>query len=342
MNCLSQTKIKEIIYVLLDKYAAHEMVFLSQAINDGEMGPRECPKYINKVVAHSMEPVTSIGGTRTLPDYTFDTVPHDYAALVLIGGHGWRDDLLADEVLPLVKDAIAKGRIVGAICNAASWMAKHGFLNNIRHTGNGIQQLKLWAGENYTNEANYVNEQAVHDRNIITANGSGYLEFAKELLLFLENDTQDMTERYYQFNKQGLVKLFSPHPQFSFNTIGLFTTDNQKMVDFYCDIFGFETEWNGIDIDVELHLDSMRILLFPRDSIERMTSQKFTYPSGINGTMEISFDVPTFADVDKEYNRALSMGAKPIMEPTTEPWGQRTCYIADPEGNLIEISSFEE
>lgn len=36
---------KEILYVLLDKYAAHEMVFLSQAINDGEMGPRECPKY---------------------------------------------------------------------------------------------------------------------------------------------------------------------------------------------------------------------------------------------------------------------------------------------------------
>lgn len=130
--------------------------------------------------------------------------------------------------------------------------------------------------------------------------------------------------------------------RFKFNTIGLFTTDNQKMVDFYRDIFGFETSWNGIDIDVEMHLGDMRILLFPRESIEKMTSQRFTYPSGINGTMEISFDVPIFADVDKEYDRAVSMGAKPIMEPTTEPWGQRTCYVADPEGNLIEISSFKE
>lgn len=130
--------------------------------------------------------------------------------------------------------------------------------------------------------------------------------------------------------------------RFKFNTIGLFTTDNQKMVDFYRDIFGFETSWNGIDIDVEMHLDDMRILLFPRESIEKMTSQRFTYPSGINGTMEISFDVPTFADVDREYDRAVSMGAKSIMEPTTEPWGQRTCYVADPEGNLIEISSFKE
>ena len=31
-----------------------------------------------------------------------------------------------------------------------------------------------------------------------------------------------------------------------------------------------------------------------------------------------------------------------MLEPTTEPWGQRTCYIADPEGNLIEIGSFNK
>jgi hypothetical protein len=28
------------------------------------------------------------------------------------------------------------------------------------------------------------------------------------------------------------------------------------------------------------------------------------------------------------------------MKPTTEPWGQWTCYIADSEGNLIKIGSF--
>lgn len=86
----------------------------------------------------------------------------------------------------------------------------------------------------------------------------------------------------------------------------------------------------------------MHIILFPRESIEEMTQRKFTYSSGINGTKELSFDVPTFADVDKEYERAIEMGANPIMKPTTEPWGQRTCYVADPEGNLIEISSFNE
>ncbi|HHX09056.1 MAG TPA: glyoxalase, partial [Chloroflexi bacterium] len=38
----------------------------------------------------------------------------------------------------------------------------------------------------------------------------------------------------------------------------------------------------------------------------------------------------------------VSKGATPILEPTTEPWGQRTCYVADPEGNLIEIGSFNQ
>lgn len=128
--------------------------------------------------------------------------------------------------------------------------------------------------------------------------------------------------------------------RFQFNTIGLFTTDTAQVVRFYCDIFGFRTDWNGIDPNVELVLDSMRIILFPRTAFEQMTSRHYAYPDGINGTMEISFDVPCFTDVDKEFARAVEMGAKPVFEPTTEPWGQRTCYVADPEGNLIEISSF--
>lgn len=128
--------------------------------------------------------------------------------------------------------------------------------------------------------------------------------------------------------------------RFTFNTIGLLTTDNAKVVAFYRDVFGFQTDWNGQEPNVEMTLDSMRLILFLRSDFEQMISQKLSYPQGLNGTMELSFDAPTFADVDKEYERAISIGAKPVFAPTTEPWGQRTCYIADPEGNLIEISSF--
>ena len=38
----------------------------------------------------------------------------------------------------------------------------------------------------------------------------------------------------------------------------------------------------------------------------------------------------------------MSNGATPVLEPENEPWGQRTCYVADPEGNLIEIGSWNK
>ncbi len=198
----------EILYVLLPEYADHETVFLSQAITSDEMAMKAEPKYKNKVVAPTMEPVSSIAGFRTLPDYTFDTMPDDYAALVLIGGYGWTLPV-AEKAVPVIDAAIRRGIIVGAICNGASFMAKHGFLNNIKHTGNGLEQLRLWGGDNYTNAGNYVNEQAVNDRRIVTANGSATLEFAREMLLLLENDTPEYIEMYYQFYKQGFVKMFS-------------------------------------------------------------------------------------------------------------------------------------
>ena len=130
--------------------------------------------------------------------------------------------------------------------------------------------------------------------------------------------------------------------RFTFNTIALFTRANKPIVDFYTKVFGFTTDWDGIQPNVEMRLDEMRILLFPRKEFEKMVSRTFIYPEDVNGTMEISLDVPTFTDVDREFRRAVDMGARPVLEPTTEPWGQRTCYVADPDGNLIEISSFAE
>ena len=198
----------EILYLLLDSYADHESVFLAEAINCDENGIRKKPQYINKVVAQTLSPIRSCGGFRTIPDYSFDTVPDEYAALILIGGYGWLDEKTTDKVVPIVKKAIDKGIIVGAICNAASFLAKYGFLNNVKHTGNGLEQLKLWGGNNYTNQAGYINEQTVSDKRIVTSNGTGELEFAKELLLLLENDTPEQIEMFCRFNKEGFCTLF--------------------------------------------------------------------------------------------------------------------------------------
>ncbi|MDE7374261.1 MAG: DJ-1/PfpI family protein, partial [Odoribacter sp.] len=142
----------EILYLLLPDYAAHETVYLSQAIACDEQAIKTSPKYVNKIVAPTLEPVRSCSGFKTLPDYSFDTMPDDYAALILIGGFSWSDTEMTAPVVPMVRQAIQTGKIVGGICNGASFLARHGFLNDIRHTGNGIEQLKLWGGEHYTNQ----------------------------------------------------------------------------------------------------------------------------------------------------------------------------------------------
>ena len=68
----------EIMYVLLPDYAAHEAVYLSQAIASDEFALKENPKYVNKIVAPTLEPVKSIGGFRTLPDY-YRSLPGKFA-----------------------------------------------------------------------------------------------------------------------------------------------------------------------------------------------------------------------------------------------------------------------
>lgn len=121
---------------------------------------------------------------------------------------------------------------------------------------------------------------------------------------------------------------------------GLLVNDMGTMIRFYRDVLGFEIKEDEDTSNVYLVKDDTLFLLYGRKDFEAMTSRKYEYLKGINGHFEIALYVDTFEEVDEEYEKAISKGAVSVLEPTTEPWGQRTCYIADPEGNLIEIGSF--
>ena len=123
---------------------------------------------------------------------------------------------------------------------------------------------------------------------------------------------------------------------------GLFVNDMGKMIRFYRDVLGFEIKESEDAGNVYLLKDGTLFLLFGRKDFEQMTSKRYDYIKGLNGHFEIALYVDSFEEVDKEYQKAVEKGAVPILEPTTEPWGQRTCYIADPEGNLIEIGSWDK
>ena len=124
--------------------------------------------------------------------------------------------------------------------------------------------------------------------------------------------------------------------------IGLFVKDMPTMVRFYRDVLGFEIKEGENATNVYLIKDGTLFMLYERKNFEKMTSRRYEYIKGFNGHFEIALYVDTFDEVDAEYQKAIEKGARSVLEPTTEPWGQRTCYIADPEGNLIEIASFNK
>lgn len=121
---------------------------------------------------------------------------------------------------------------------------------------------------------------------------------------------------------------------------GIMVKDMAAMVRFYRDVLGFEITEGEDTTNVYLVKDGTLFLLYRRSDFEKMTRRTFGYAQGVNGHYEIALAVENYAAVDREYARVTALGAQSVLPPETEPWGQRTCYISDPEGNLVEIGSF--
>ena len=123
---------------------------------------------------------------------------------------------------------------------------------------------------------------------------------------------------------------------------GLFVKDMATMIRFYRDVLGFEIKEEENTDNVYLVKDGTLFLLYGRKDFETLTGKRYEYLKGINAHSEMALYVDSFFQVDEEYQKAIDNGATSLLEPTTEPWGQRTCFIADPEGNIIEIGSWNK
>lgn len=120
---------------------------------------------------------------------------------------------------------------------------------------------------------------------------------------------------------------------------GIFVKDMPTMIQFYRDVLGFDIKEQEDASNVYLEKDGTLFLLYPRNSFEEMTNRSFNYAPGINGHYEIALRVDSENELDFIFKEVVSKGAAPIMVPKRMAWGQYTSYIADPEGNLIEISA---
>ena len=131
-----------------------------------------------------------------------------------------------------------------------------------------------------------------------------------------------------------------PQTRMRLDGFGLLVNDMAKMIRFYRDVLHFEIKEDENASNVYLVKDGTLFLLYGRNDFEKMTGRRYKYVNGFNGHFELALYVDTFEEVDEQFERIVKEGGRAVLEPVTEPWGQRTCFIADPEGNLIEIGSW--
>lgn len=196
---------KTVLFVILDKYADWEAAYVSSLIL--ALGQEV---YSIKTVSLTKDSIKSLGGFTVIPDYDIKSAPTDFEGLVLIGGMSWRTEE-AQQVKPLVENALNNKKVLGGICDATVFLGKMGILNNVKHTSNDLNDLKKWAGDAYMGEEKYMMQPAVRDNNIITANGTAPLEFAKEVLIALEVAPEKSILEWYNFYKYGYYEAPMPH-----------------------------------------------------------------------------------------------------------------------------------
>jgi putative intracellular protease/amidase len=126
--------------------------------------------------------VRSFGNLKVQPDVSLKDVKSDEVDLLILpGGEMW-DKGGNMEIRPLLNAVLKRDKIVAAICGATGFLARHGYLDSIRHTSNHLDYYLKQVAPDYKGEANYIDLPSVKDGNFITAGGTAPVEFAAEIL----------------------------------------------------------------------------------------------------------------------------------------------------------------
>jgi catechol 2,3-dioxygenase-like lactoylglutathione lyase family enzyme len=109
-------------------------------------------------------------------------------------------------------------------------------------------------------------------------------------------------------------------------------TDNvEQLVRFYEPILALKAQTSGEDY-TEFHTGTGVLAIFSAAAQEKYIPG--SAEAAKNKSTILEFRV---ADVDKEYARLHSLVKTWVKPPTTQPWGTRSIYFRDPDGNLIDF-----
>ncbi|MDQ2888374.1 MAG: VOC family protein [Chloroflexota bacterium] len=116
---------------------------------------------------------------------------------------------------------------------------------------------------------------------------------------------------------------------------GLFVRDLARCTAFYRDTLGLEVQESTAD-SASFQMENVYFFLLEISAAAHMISEQ-----AVEMKSEGRYHVLLAAgveDVDAAYETLKARGVTFLRPPTNQPWGLRTAYFADPEGNLWEIN----
>lgn len=153
-------------------------------------------------VAKTLDPVTSQSGVQFLPHRTIDSVTDtsEVEALLIPGGPVNND---RNEICDLARRLVDEGKLVGAICFGPQFLGRAGILDRYTFTTScSPEKVKSFGTWDPYNWNHYVSARVHRDRNLITAQGYAFVDFAEAVCDYL-HIFKTPEERYEMI---GIVK----------------------------------------------------------------------------------------------------------------------------------------
>lgn len=114
----------------------------------------------------------------------------------------------------------------------------------------------------------------------------------------------------------------------------LIVEDMDRALKFYTDVLGLRLGHRSGDY-AQFDTGVTRLALYTRNAMGKTLGIALQQPALDAPGFEIGFKVN---DVDAAFAELVQRGAAPVTSPTTRAWGQRTAYVRDPDGHLIELA----
>lgn len=114
----------------------------------------------------------------------------------------------------------------------------------------------------------------------------------------------------------------------------LVVDDLDASLAFYVDRLGFPIGHRSGPY-AQLETGATRLGLFERGAMAETLGRELEPPRHDAPAFELGCKVE---DCDVAYAALVDAGVEPVTLPTDRAWGQRTAYVQDPDGHLVELA----